>query len=359
MTTYYKFFHLKNLYIFFIFLSLNIIFFSTDKVEGKAFDIEDIKISRPFEINFDKKKVIDEGFQKAFSELILLVVNSSDQKKIVNTKLNEIKGMIDSFSIKEEKFINEEYFVNLGVSFNRKEFFKFLEKRNIFPSIPLKNKFLFIPIIIDENKEDLLIFNNNKIFDEWNNSVEELSLIEYILPTEDLEDINLIKKKYEFIEKYDFKEITDKYYLNDSIILLVFKNEKNIRALSRIKVKNNVILKNQSFLNIDIDNNFHLKKLISELKVIYEDHWKNMNQINTSIKLSLYIKLKNSNYLNISNFENIMRETDLIYDFFISKIDKDHIYYEIIFNGTPDIFLDSMQNYNYNFDTQNKIWTLK
>ena len=54
-----------------------------------------------------------------------------------------------------------------------------------------------------------------------------------------------------------------------------------------------------------------------------------------------------------------MSEMDLIYDFFISKIDKDHVYYEIIYNGAPDKFLDTMQNYNYNFDTENKIWILK
>ena len=76
--------------------------------------------------------------------------------------------MIESFSIKEEKFINEIYYVNLGVSFNKKKIFNYLEKKNIFPSIPIKKKFLFIPIIIDENKKDLLIFENNKIFDKWN-----------------------------------------------------------------------------------------------------------------------------------------------------------------------------------------------
>ena len=67
--------YFKNLYNFFIFLSLIIFFFSTVKVQGKAFDISDIEISRPFEINFDKNKVIDEGFRKAFNELIDLGVS--------------------------------------------------------------------------------------------------------------------------------------------------------------------------------------------------------------------------------------------------------------------------------------------
>ena len=73
--------------------------------------------------------------------------------------------------------------------------------------------------------------------------------------TEDLEDINLIKSKYEFIEEYDFKEITDKYFLNDSIIALFFKSKNDVRVLSRIKIKDEINIKNQSFSNIDLNDN--------------------------------------------------------------------------------------------------------
>ena len=40
-------------------------------------------------------------------------------------------------------------------------------------------------------------------------------------------------------------------------------------------------------------------------------------------------------------------------------MDKYSIYYQITFNGTPDNFLKSMGENNYNFDTQNKTWILK
>ena len=82
-----------------------------------------MEISKPFEIQFDRNKVIDVGFRKAFRELMLLILNSSDQMKINNIKLSEIKAMIESFSIKEEKFINEIYYLNLGVSFSKKKNF--------------------------------------------------------------------------------------------------------------------------------------------------------------------------------------------------------------------------------------------
>ena len=354
-----KIINFKYLYKIFVFLSLILFFFSTAKVQGKAFDINKIEISRPFKLDFDKNKVIDEGFIKAFFELISLITNSSDQKKINQIKLNEIKGMIDSFSIAEEKFINEVYYVNLGVSFNKKEIFKFLEKKNIFPSTPMKNKFLFIPIIIDENKKELLIFNDNKIFNNWNKYTRRTDLVEYILPTHDLEDLNLIEEKYENIERYDFKNITSKYYLKDSIITLIFKNNNKIRILSRITVNDKVILKNQSFSNIDIDNEENSIDLINDLKVIYEDYWKNFNQINTSIKLPLSIKVSNLNNNQIMKFEKTLTMADLVYDFFISKIDKDFVYYKVIFNGTPNVFLKKMTLMNYHFDTRNTFWILK
>ena len=351
--------HSKFLYIFFIFLSLNIFFFSTEKIYAKTFNINNIDISRPFEINFNKNDVIDEGFKKAFFELLFSIISSSDLKKVNQIELSKIKGMIESFTIKEEKFIDEIYSVNLGVSFNKKKIFKYLEEKNIFPSAPVKKDFLFIPIIIDEKKANLLIFDNNKIFNKWNSDLKKYHLIRYILPTEDLEDYNIIKDQYEFIEQYSFDEITNKYDLENSIISLIFKDKKKLRVLSRITNKKNVILKNHSFNNLDIEDDEQVKEIINMLKLIYEDNWKKYNRINTSLKLNLDIKIKNLDYPKISNFEEILNNNDLIYSYYISKFDKDFTEYKIIFNGTPDTFLKNMNDKNYSFDTENRVWILK
>ncbi len=349
----------KSIYIFFIFFSLIIFFFSTINANSKAYKIENIEVSKPFEMKFDKNKVIDEGFYKAFEELMLLIVNSSDQIKISNIKLSEIKAMIESFTIKEEKFIDEIYYLNLGVSFNKKQILKFLEIKNIFPSIPNKKKILFIPIIIEEKKKDLFIFNNNKLYDEWLSYNESYHLIEYILPTEDLEDLSLIKEKYDQIEEYDFKEITNKYSLEDSIVLILFKKDNDVRVISRITIKDKVFLKNKLFESINLNDINQVAKIIQNLKNDYEDYWKNLNLINTSLKLPLSIKIKSTNKQKIFKFENILNDQDLIYDFSILKYNKDFIIYNLIFNGTPNIFLKKMQDNGFNINTQNKIWILE
>ena len=69
---------LKKLYIFFLFLAALNIFFSTGISLAKTFSINDVKLSTPFKVNFNKNKIIDEGFVQAFNQLMLSTVQSKD-----------------------------------------------------------------------------------------------------------------------------------------------------------------------------------------------------------------------------------------------------------------------------------------
>ncbi len=349
----------KLLYIFFLVLALNLSFFSTNKVNAKAFLIKEIEISEKLENNFNKSNLINKGFEKAFKELMIKLIKSTDLDKTKSIKLSKIKSMIDTFSIKEEKFINNTYNLNLGVSFNKKKIFKFLDSKNIFPAQIIEEKFLFIPVIIDQSKTDLLVFSNNPIYKNWKKEDKKNYLIEYVLPTEDLEDLNLIKENYLELENYDFEEIIKKYFLKHSIIVLFFKDDNQIKILSKINIKDKKFIKSNSFKNIDFNNLDDLKVLIDDLKIIYEDFWKDNNLINTSIKLPLLIQVENKDLNLTTKFEETLNKIDLISNYSISKFNKNYIFYEVIFNGTPKNFINIMNDQNYNFDTQKKTWILK
>jgi hypothetical protein len=116
-----KLFNYKRLYIHFCFLALLNIFFSTENIQAKTFSVNDIEISTPFEINFNKNKIIDEGFAQAFNRLVLSILQTEDQKELSKTPIGLIKSMIETFSIQEEKFINEVYYLSLNVSLNKKK----------------------------------------------------------------------------------------------------------------------------------------------------------------------------------------------------------------------------------------------
>ena len=349
----------RKLYIYFCFLALFNIFFSTGNTHANTFSINDIEISTPFEINFDKNNIIDEGFVQAFNQLILSITQTKDQKKIKNIPLGLVKGMIETFSIKEEKFISEIYYLNLNVTFNKKKIFKLLESKNIFPSLPIKKKIFFIPIILNENKDEILIFSESNLFNNWNSVIKKYHLLEYILPAEDLEDFNLIKNNSKNLENYNFDEIIKKYNLEDYIITIVFKNNDEIRVLNKINFNRKLDLKNLKFKKLNLNNENEIQEFIENLKVIYENYWKSKNEINTSVKLSLTISIENNDNLKIIEFEKMLSKIDLIYDFYIFKFNNKNTVYKVIFNGSPDYFLRIMSDKNYEFDTQNQTWILK
>ena len=349
----------KNIYIFFLALALFLSFFSTTNVNAKAFKIDDIEISKPFKNNFNKNEVINIGFREAFFELIYTLIKSRDIQKIDTIKLNEIKGMINSFSIKEEKFINQTYYVNMGVSFEKKKIFEYLEKKNIFPSQIIKETFLYLPIILEENINDVIIFSENIIYKNWNKTNKRSQLINYLLPTEDLEDINLIKKNINSLESYNFEEIIKKYFLDNSIISLISKKNNDIKILSKIIIQGNTVFRNDIFKEVNLKEDEEVSSLINDLKTIYEDLWKEQNQINTSIKLPLLIRVDNTNSKTSLKFELSLDEIDLISSYSINKFNKDFIFYEVIFNGTQNNFIKIMAKRNFKLDTQKKIWILK
>ena len=354
-----KQFNYKRLYIHFCFLALLNIFFSTENIEAKTFSVNDIEISTPFEINFDKNKIIDEGFAQAFNRLVLSMLQTQDQKKLSKIPLGLIKSMIETFSIQEEKFINEVYYLSLNVSFNKKKILNLMEKKNIFPSLPVEKKIFFLPIIVDKDKDEILIFSENYIYNNWNSNNQKYHLLRYILPTEDLDDFNLIKRYSKILESYNFSEIIKKYNFDEYIISIIFKENNTIKVLNKINFNQEEDLKNISFQNLNIDNYKEADKLIESLKSVYENYWKSKNEINTSVKISLTVSINNNINSEISKFEEILSNTDLIYDFYIYKFNNKDNFYKIVFNGSPDLFLKIMKDKNYEFDTKNQIWVMK
>jgi len=350
---------LQKVYIFFISLVLFIIIFSATYLYANTFRVSDIEISSPFKLNFKKSSVIDEGFQISFSNLLSMVTTSGDKKKIKNISIKDIKSMIDSFTISDEKFINNEYFAKLETTFNKRKILKFLEKKNIFPSIPIKNKVLLVPILVDTKTNNTYLFNNNIFYDRWNDTKKNYQLLDYLLPSEDLEDLNKLQEMSNSIETYDFIDLINKYDLKDYIIPVIFKDDDEVKILSKINLNNSLKIKNQKYSEIDLTNEKDFNMILENLKNLYEDEWKKNNEINTSIKLPLTISINSKNYKKIISLEETLANIDLISNFYILKFNNKFTQYRIVYNGSPKTFLNDMVNRNFDLTMENNVWTVK
>ena len=98
---------------------------------------------------------------------------------------------------------------------------------------------------------------------------------------------------------------------------------------------------------------------MENLKNLFEDTWKKLNEINTSIKVPITIKIKNDDLKKTNNFELFLDEIDLVSDFSILKFNKEFVFYEVLFNGTVQNFINIMENKNYDLNTQKKVWMIE
>ena len=354
-----KLLKLQKVYIFFLSFVLFIIFFSTTYLHANTFRVSDIEISSPFVLNFKKSSVIDKGFQISFSSLLSMITTSGDKNKIKNISIKELKSMIDSFTISDEKFINNEYFAKLETTFNKKKILKFLEKKNIFPSTPIRNKVLLVPILINTETDSIYLFNGNVFYDRWNDKKQNYQLLNYLLPSEDLEDLNKIQEMSNSVETYDFVNLIKKYDLKDYIISIIYRNKDEIKILSKINLNNSLKINNQKYSKINLANEKDFNMILENLKNLYEDEWKKNNEINTSIKLPLTISINSKNYKKIINLEEVLSSINLISNFYILKFNNKSTQYKIIYNGSPKTFFKDMNDRNFDIVIKNNVWTVK
>jgi len=328
-------------------------------LHANTFKVTDIEISSKFELNFKKNSAIDKGFQNSFINLLSMITTSGDKNKIKNIKIKDLKGMIDSFTISDEKFINNEYFAKLETTFNKKKILNFLEKNSVFPSMPIRNKVLLIPIIVDTETDSIYLFNDNIFYKRWNIVKKNYHLLDYFLPSEDLEDLNKIQELSSSVETYDFINLIKKYDIRDYIISIIYKNRDEVQILSKINLNNTLKINNQKYFKINLDDEKDFNKILKNLKTIYEDQWKKNNQINTSIKLPLTISIKSKDYKKIVKLEEALGNIDLISNFYILKFDSQNTQYKIIYNGSPNFFFTDMTKRDFDLVMENNVWTIK
>tara|TARA_B100000787_G_scaffold90480_1_gene66904 strand:+ start:1881 stop:2960 length:1080 start_codon:yes stop_codon:yes gene_type:complete len=359
MQTINKLLKLQNVYIFFITIVLFIIILSTTYLHANTFKVTNVEISSPFELNFKKSRAINDGFQTSFKNLLSMITTSGDKHIIKNIHIKELKGMIDSFTISDEKFINNEYFAKLETTFNKEKILEFLEKKSIFPSIPIRNKVLLIPILIDTETDNIFLFNDNIFYKKWNDIIKNYQLLDYLLPSEDIEDLKKIQDNSNTIETHDFINLIKKYDIEDYIISIIYKSKIDVKIFSKIYLNNSLKINNQKYPNMNLDNEKDFNQILGNLKNIYEDHWKKNNEINTSIKLPLTISIDSKNYKKIMNLEETFANIDLISNFYILRFNNDQTEYRIIYNGSPKKFLNEMNNRNFDLIIENNVWTIK
>ena len=349
----------KYLYIFFLVLIIVISEFSTNFAKAKNFVINDIEIQEEYDLNFDKIKVVDRAFKRAFEILISKILQSENKSILRSINLNQIKSFVESFSIREEKFVDNNYQAKINVDFNKKDLVNYLNSKGVITSSINSLDVVILPILIDLKKNQIFSYSNNPFFLNWNLNNEKYHQINYVLPNEDIEDFSIIRKNVSDIENYNFNEIFNKYNVKNRILLVLLKQDNLIKVFSKLNLENSEMYINKELKNLNFKDLDQINKAILDLKDDYENKWKSLNKINTSIILPIRLSIDSNNFTLSNNLENYLNEVDLISNYKIENFNSKQIIYKIIFNSTPDKFLKIMESAKFKIDTSKDIWKLQ
>ncbi len=347
------------LYIFFIFLTLNFIEFSTKEVLAKTFVVSKIEVEEKYNLNFNKPKVIDRGFKKAFEDISQMILERKDLYKIKNTPINDIKKLIENFSILDEKFINQKYKSIMEVEFNRIKLIKFLDSKNITISLPKKIDVLLIPVLVDLEKDNLNYLSENIFVKNWQNIEKNYFQITYVMPNEDVEDYLSIKENLQNIENYDFKKILKKYNSENFVIMIIFKRKNNFKFYSKINFDDNFEILSKNFNNKNINNQIDLNSMILNIKNEYEDNWKSINKMNPTTSVPIRLSVESNNIEKSLKLENALDNLDFVNSYNIEKFDSKMIIYKVYYSSSPKRFLKDILSYGINVNISSTNWKIE
>ncbi len=347
----------KTIYIIFALMFLSIISLNRLEASNHILSVEELKISDEINLEFSRNKVIDKAFKKAFYRLLSQILNSSDIKKLKHVKMREVKNLIENFKITNEIFRDGKYFANFDVYFNKKKVKFFLEKKNLFYSNPRKISVLFLPIIVEQ--ENLYLFNENIFYKYWLIDKEQSGLINYIMPFEDIDEILQLIRSQENLEDLDIIKIAKKYSTENYILSIIYPNKEKLNFFSKIKFEEYKKNSNLIFYDIDIKQKDSVKALIKKVKVHLNDIWKDFNEINTSIKLSINLILNSNDADKIYQFENTLKKIDDIRSFSIQKFDLNKTIYEVIYNTDPNKLIKQFSIHGFKIINKKGNWIVK
>ena len=146
-----------------------------------------------------------------------------------------------------------------------------------------------------------------------------------------------------------------------SILVRVFSNLEILSALLLFKIKFEEYKKNSNLIFYDVDTKDEdsITAIIKEAKVHLNDIWKDFNEINTSIKLSINLILNTNDADKIYKFENTLAKIDDIGSFSIKKFDLNKTIYEIIYNTDPNKLIKQFSIYGFKIINNEGRWIVQ
>ena len=331
-----------------------IILFKTGNVlsDNNIFNVNNVEISK--EISTNKDKLANQAFKKGFKELINRLLLEEDYKKVSTTNLDQIKGLISYYQIKnKENEAND--IIRFNIFFDKDKIHNFFYQKNILYSDIINTDIIIFPLLIRDKQ--YFIYTKNYFYENWNKETSN-DLIQYTLPTENIESIQQIKINRESIHKINVEDFFKEYNLENKVFAAINITQNTAKVYLNIKTAGKKLNKNLLINNPGLNQEKFNNQIISEIKNTIRDLIKSQNLIDVRVPSFLNAEIKLNNQSNLVEFNNRIKKIDLIDSFYVQELNKDYILVKIKYLGKINKIIDRLKDQNIDLNMREGQWKL-
>ena len=323
----------------YIFLFVSFLLISNKLFSNNIFETKEYEINfSSNNINLIKESKINDIKIKSFQNLIKKLLTIENLKKIKLNDIDFINSFVLNYKINNEKIINNNYFANIKINFNERLIINYLIENKIQFTNKAPNKFLLIIMENSDLKSYLLTDDNNyyKYFKNSNN----MSHIRYLqIPNLDFND-RFIFNEYHFKnEVFKQNNLLNKKYGTKYQILINSINKDNINIYDV-----HLFYNNQKYFVAKIPtNNLNFDKIFDNILLKVINKWKQINQINTSLKNELECKININNINQLRHVRSLLQSNILIQNLTLKSIELNNNLYSIAYIGNSENFKNYLE----------------
>ena len=337
-------------------LFILVIFFKTGNLlsDNSLFNVNNISLEK--KENFSVNNLADKAIKEAFKQLTNKILLKDDIKKVSDLKFSDIKDLVKYYNIVKnpEKESNK---INFSVTFDKDKIHNLFYKKKISYS-DITNKELYIlPILLSEN--EIFVFSNNYYYENWNKN-DNQELIEFILPIENIEIIQIINQSRDDLLQLELNSLFKEYVnQNISLVLIDKKDTTEKKIYLQAAIHNKFISKSLTVKKNDLEKIELNEKVIFEIKKEIINLIKSQNLIDISTPSFLNVKLDLSQKNNLALLKSRIKNIDLIENIFVQEFNKENVDLKIKYLGKLDKIINQLKKENINLKLVDDYWIIK
>ena len=342
-----------------IFITILIVFSKTGNIlcEENIFDVNNIEVTKSLKSN--NEKLANRAIKKGFEKLKEKILTKSELDKLSNLEFRDVKSLVSYYQIKtDEKKEQSENQVFFNVTFDREKLHRLFYERRVLYSEIMNKEIYILPILKKDNK--YYVYNQNFFYENWNKN-NEGQLIEFILPLENIEIIQIINANKDNLLDVNLSDFFREYpNKNLALVLIEQINAKPEKIFLKTKIQGKNINKNISLK----DSSSYSKKniyenAIAQIKNDLTNIMKNENLIDVRTPSFLNTKLLFSKNDDLYELNKRLNKIELIENVFVQEFNNEFTLLKIKYLGKLEKIIDKLNEEKIELKLIGEDWSLK